>query len=47
MLAQMIQRFKKIWRGQGLASMFLAGSALLGGCAVLGVAYRRLVRNET
>ena len=44
MLAQMIQHSKKIWRGQGLASMFLAGSALLDGCAVLGVAYRRLVR---
>ena len=33
MLAQMIQRFKKIWRRQGSASMFLAGSALLGGGA--------------
>ena len=33
MLAQMIQRFKKKWRRQGSASMFLAGSALLGGCA--------------
>ena len=33
MLAQMIQRFKKIWRRQGSASMFLAGGALLGGCA--------------
>jgi len=28
MLAQMIQRFKKIWRRQGSASMFLAGSGV-------------------
>ena len=33
MLAQMVQRFKKIWRRQGSASMFLAGGALLGGGA--------------
>ena len=36
MLAQMIQRFKKIWHGQGSASLFLAGSAPLGGCARVG-----------
>jgi hypothetical protein len=36
MFARMMQRFKKIWQRQGSASMFLAGSALLGGCAPLG-----------
>jgi hypothetical protein len=36
MLTDMIQGFKKIWHGQGSASIFLAGSALLGGCATLG-----------
>ena len=36
MFAQMMQRFKKILQRQRSASMFLVGSALLGGCATLG-----------
>ena len=36
MFAQMMQRFKKILQRQGSASMFLVGSALLGGCARVG-----------
>ena len=32
----MIERLKKIWRRQGSASLFLAGSAPLGGCARVG-----------
>jgi hypothetical protein len=32
----MIERLKKIWRRQGSASMVLAGSAPLGGCARVG-----------
>jgi hypothetical protein len=36
MLTEMIQRVKKIWHRQGSASMFLDGSALLGGCASMG-----------
>jgi hypothetical protein len=35
-LSQMIERLKKIWRRQGSASMVLAGSAPLGGCARVG-----------
>jgi len=36
MLAQMMRRFKKILRRRGPASIFLASSALLGGCSTLG-----------
>jgi hypothetical protein len=36
MFAQMMQRFKKKLQRQRSASMFLVGSALLGGCATLG-----------
>jgi hypothetical protein len=35
-LSQMIERLRKIWRRQGSASMVLAGSAPLGGCARVG-----------
>lgn len=37
MLSQMIARLKKTWRRRISLSMVLAGSALLNGCAVLGV----------
>ncbi len=36
MLTQMMRRFKKVLHGQGSASILLAGSALLSGCAALG-----------
>jgi len=36
MLAQMMRRFKKILQRRGSASILLAGSSLLGGCAALG-----------
>ena len=37
MLAQMMRRFKKILQRLGSTSVFLAGSALFGGCSTLGV----------
>jgi hypothetical protein len=37
MLSQLIERLKKTWRRRISLSMVLAGSALLNGCAVLGV----------
>jgi hypothetical protein len=37
MLSQMIERLKKNWRRRISLSMVLAGSALLSGCAALGV----------
>ena len=37
MLSQLIERLKKTWRRRMSLSMVLAGSALLNGCAVLGV----------
>ena len=37
MLSQMIERLKKHWRRRISLSMVLAGSALLSGCAALGV----------
>ena len=37
MLSQLIARLKKTWRRRISLSMVLAGSALLNGCAVLGV----------
>ena len=37
MLSQLIERLKKTWRRQMSLSMLLAGSALLSGCAALGV----------
>jgi hypothetical protein len=36
MLAQMMRRFKKLLQRRGPASVFLAGSALFGGCSTLG-----------
>ena len=36
MLTQMMRRFKKMLQRRGSASILLAGSSLLGGCAVLG-----------
>ena len=37
MLSQVIERLKKTWRRRMSLSMVLAGSALLTGCAALGV----------
>jgi hypothetical protein len=37
MLSQLIERLKKTWRRRMSLSMVLAGSALLNGCAALGV----------
>ena len=37
MLSQLIERLKKTWRHRISVSMVLAGSALLSGCAALGV----------
>ena len=37
MLSQLIRRLKKTWRRRMSLSMVLAGSALLTGCAALGV----------
>ena len=37
MLSQLIERLKKTWRRRMSLSMVLAGSALLTGCAALGV----------
>ena len=37
MLSQLIERLKKTWRRRISLSMVLAGSALLTGCAALGV----------
>ena len=37
MLSQLIERLKKTWRRQMSVSMLLTGSALLSGCAALGV----------
>jgi hypothetical protein len=37
MLSQLIERLKKTWRRRISLSMVLAGSALLSGCAALGV----------
>jgi hypothetical protein len=37
MLSQMVRRFRKILRRRGSASILLAGSSLLGGCATLGL----------
>ena len=37
MLSQLIERLKKTWRRRISLSMVLAGSALLNGCAALGV----------
>jgi hypothetical protein len=37
MLSQLIKRLKKTWRRRMSLSMVLAGSALLTGCAALGV----------
>ena len=37
MLSQLIERLKKTWRRRMSVSMVLAGSALLSGCAALGV----------
>ena len=37
MLSQLIARLKKTWRRRMSLSMVLAGSALLNGCAALGV----------
>jgi hypothetical protein len=37
MLSQLIKRLKKTWRRRMSLSMVLAGSALLNGCAALGV----------
>jgi hypothetical protein len=37
MLAQMLRRFKKILHRRGSASILLAGSTLLGGCAALEI----------
>ena len=37
MLSQLIERLEKTWRHRISVSMLLAGSALLSGCAALGV----------
>ena len=37
MLSQLIERLKKTWRRRISLSMVLAGSALLSGCAAVGV----------